>query len=357
MSFSGNMKVRLGAEYPGDTLRHCDSNALWVAKMTYDAVGSVNIRVRNLVRPVLNTIDPGRRVRLALSALYRRPRYFGFTIRAASFGNLEIKKRLLEGAPLAAGKFGAGESRLFRFCRPGPSGLPGVVPQSFMTQIYVQAGLFPRDQETMRWFTRLYADVGRDVDLLGIWFQDGESDLIRDNNLEATCAFFGFTGLEPYYFDEPWSHALKGRKVLVISPFSASIARQYERRDKIWPNGLLPHMELSYLTFPHSKALADNDYSSWREIYETFCKQMEALDFDVALVGAGAASLPLAVHAKRLGRQGIGLGGSLQLMFGITGRRWETHPFFAARVNEYWVRPSGNEVPGKRELVENGAYW
>jgi hypothetical protein len=318
---------------------------------------SFNIRFRNLVRPVLNKIDPGRSMKLALSELYRKPRYLGLTVHGANIGNIEIRKRIIERVPFAAGKFGAGESKLFRLCRPGPYGSPGIVPQGFMNQIYIQAGLFPRDQETMRWFSTLYADAGRTVDLLGVWFQDGEIDLIRDNNLESTCTFFGFIGLEPYYFDEPWSHALIGRKVLIISPFSASIARQYQRRDKIWPNGLLPEMELTYLTFPHSKAIADNKYSSWREIYESFCNQMESLDFDVALVGAGAASLPLAVHAKRLGRQGIGLGGSLQLMFGITGRRWETHPFFAARINEYWVRPSGNEVPRKRMLVENGAYW
>lgn len=325
--------------------------------MTYDAAGSANIRFRNVVRPLLNKIDPGRHMRLAANELFRKRRYRGLRVLAADVGNAEIRKRIIEKAPFAAGKFGAGESKLYRMCRPSHSGQLSFVPQSFMDQIYIQAGLFLRDQETMHWFGRLYADVSRDVDLLGIWFQDGEIDLIRDTNLEATCMFCGFIGLEPYYFDEPWSQALKERKVLVISPFAASIMKQYQRRDKIWPNGLLPEMELSCLTFPHSKALADNNYSSWRDIYESFCNQMKAMDFDVALVGAGAASLPLAVYAKRLGRQGIGLGGSLQLMFGITGRRWETHPFFVRLANEYWVRPSGNEVPRKRMLVENGAYW
>ena len=325
--------------------------------MTHDAAYATNIHVRNIVRPVLNKVDPGRRMRLALSELCRKPRYLGLRVHVPNVGNVEIRKRITERVPFAAGKFGAGESKLYRMCRPRRSGQRSLVSRSFMDQIYIQAGLFPRDQETMRWFSGLYADVGRAVDLLGIWFQDGEIDLVRDSNLAATCTFFGFTGLEPYYFDEPWSHALKGRKVLVISPFSASIASQYQRRDKVWTSGLLPEMELSYLTFPHSKALADNNYSSWREIYESFCNGMEGLDFDVALIGAGAASLPLAVHAKRLGRQGIGLGGSLQLMFGIIGRRWETNPFFAARTNKYWVRPSDNETPRNRMLVENGAYW
>jgi hypothetical protein len=325
--------------------------------MTRDGAYAVNIRVRNIVRPVLNKVDPGRRMRLALSNLYRKPWYIGLSIHPPSVGNVEIKKRIMGRVPFAAGKFGASESKLFSACRPRSGGKQTIVSQAYFDEIYLHSGVFPQDQETMRWFSELYLDVARNVDLLGVWFQKGEIELINDGRLKERCAFFGFTGLEPYYFDDPWSASLKGRKVLVVSPFSASIAAQYQRRDKIWPNGLVPDMELSYLTFPHSKALADNNYSSWREIYESFCNEMEALDFDVALIGAGAASLPLAVHAKRLGRQGIGLGGSLQVIFGIIGRRWETHPFFAARTNEYWVRPSGNEVPRKRMLFENGAYW
>ena len=325
--------------------------------MTHVGATSVNILIRNTARPILNRIDPGRRIRLALNELYRKPKYLGLNVHVTNFGNAEIKRRLTNRVPFAAGKLGAGESKLYHLCRPRRAGRHSIVPQSFMDQVYIQAGIFPRDQKTMHWFSKTYLTAGRAVDLLGIWFQKGEIEIIRDGCLSQTCMFFGFMGLEPYYFDEPWSQALAGRKVLIVSPFSASIARQYQRRDKIWPNGLLPEMELSYLTFPHSKALAENSYASWRELYESFCSRMEEIDFDVALVGAGAASLPLAVHAKRLGRQGIGLGGSLQLMFGITGRRWETNPFFAARTNEYWVRPSGSEVPRKRMLVENGAYW
>jgi hypothetical protein len=309
------------------------------------------------VRPVLNKIDPGRRIRLALSELYRKPKYLGLNVQVTNAGNAEITRRIANRVPFAAGKLGAGESKLYHLCRPRRSGRPSIVPQSFMDQVYIQAGIFPRDQKTMQWFSKTYLDAARAVDLLGIWFQEGEIEIIRDGNLSRTCTFFGFMGLEPYYFHEPWSRALAGHKVLIVSPFSVSIASQYQRRDKIWTNGLLPEMELSFLTFPHSKALADHSYASWKALYKSFCRQMEEVDFDVALVGAGAASLPLAVHAKRLGRQGIGLGGSLQLLFGITGRRWETNPFFAERTNEYWVRPTGSEVPRRRMLVENGAYW
>ena len=55
------------------------------------------------------------------------------------------------------------------------------------------------------------------------------------------------------------------------------------------------------------------------------------------------------------------MAGATQLLFGITGRRWETdHAYkeFSEKViNEYWVRPDKTEtiVNGKR--VENACYW
>jgi hypothetical protein len=79
--------------------------------------------------------------------------------------------------------------------------------------------------------------------------------------------------------------------------------------------------------------------------------------FDVALIGAGAWSVPLAVYARSLGAFGIHLGGGLQLLFGIMGKRWEGHSGIKALQNDSWVRPSAEERPPKLHLQENGAYW
>ena len=49
---------------------------------------------------------------------------------------------------------------------------------------------------------------------------------------------------------------------------------------------------------------------------------MDTTDYDVVLIGAGAFSLPLVAHAKRRGKVGIHMGGSLQILFGILGKRW-----------------------------------
>jgi glycerol-3-phosphate dehydrogenase len=55
-------------------------------------------------------------------------------------------------------------------------------------------------------------------------------------------------------------------------------------------------------------------------------KRSTKKDYDVALIGCGAYGLPLASHVKRKGKQSIHLGGGLQLLFGIKGKRWDDNP-------------------------------
>ena len=79
--------------------------------------------------------------------------------------------------------------------------------------------------------------------------------------------------------------------------------------------------------------------------------------FDVAIIGAGAWGVPLASHAKALGRVGIHLGGATQLLFGIRGARWDNHSIIRALYNDAWVRPGVADRPGKFRNIENGCYW
>nr|WP_162051116.1 MULTISPECIES: hypothetical protein [unclassified Lentimonas] len=83
---------------------------------------------------------------------------------------------------------------------------------------------------------------------------------------------------------------------------------------------------------------------------------MANIDFDVALIGAGAWSIPLATHAKALGKIGIHLGGTTQILFGIKGKRWEKggEP---AYYNDSWVRPNAAETRSGVNKIESGCYW
>ena len=60
---------------------------------------------------------------------------------------------------------------------------------------------------------------------------------------------------------------------------------------------------------------------------------------------------------KRSGRKAVHLGGATQILFGIKGKRWDAHEVISGLYNEHWVRPSTDETPQRKNVVEGGTYW
>ena len=52
------------------------------------------------------------------------------------------------------------------------------------------------------------------------------------------------------------------------------------------------------------------------------------------------------------------MGGALQLLFGIMGKRWEKHAIISGFRNEHWVYPLAEDVPENHQnYCEGGTYW
>jgi hypothetical protein len=51
------------------------------------------------------------------------------------------------------------------------------------------------------------------------------------------------------------------------------------------------------------------------------------------------------------------LGGATQVLFGIKGKRWETHDVISKFWTDAWVWPSLEETPGGAGDIEGGCYW
>lgn len=198
--------------------------------------------------------------------------------------------------------------------------------------------------------------MAQQIDLLGSW-RNGES-----RYLPQRPAVTRLGNLEPFFAQNPWTSALRGKRVLVIHPFSASIQKQYlKRRELFGDPEFLPDFDLITLQTPYTfngpgfASLPQNQ--DWFGVLGTMLKQIEALSFDVAIIGAGAYGLPLGEFAKRLGSTAIHLGGATQLLFGIWGKRWDSHPTHQKLRNANWVRPTADEVPPAAQRIEKGGYW
>ncbi len=198
-------------------------------------------------------------------------------------------------------------------------------------------------------------NVIRDVDYLIRWQYPKEEYFVRKY---CSKQLSDIDWLGVVYQGQPLGAVLKGRKVLVITPFAELVEEQYARRNLIYSNDYLPEFEL--LTYKAVQTIAgnrDSRFSNWFDALDYMASEVTKMDFDIALVGCGAYSLPLCSAIKKSHRSAIHMGGDVQLLFGIMGKRWEEDSFVQSKKNDYWVYPPKNEVPKNADKVEDACYW
>lgn len=206
-------------------------------------------------------------------------------------------------------------------------------------------------------FTDLLLAYCQETDLLGIFYCYMDDYIITEHLPSAQLTYL--TSLEPWLAGNPWSAALKGRKVLVIHPFEDSIRSQYERRADLFPGtDVLPEFTLRTLKAVQTIAgNVDSRFDTWFAALDFMTAAALKKDFDIALIGCGAYGMPLAARLKQAGKQAVHLGGALQLLFGIKGRRWVEDPGCKINFNDAWVYPRETEAPLNSNIVENNCYW
>ena len=233
-------------------------------------------------------------------------------------------------------------------------------------EVQNNAGFFYTDSRDAAFFVKLYLEALQDTDILGAWgtaFSWPEAFALKNLNLNVININYTAPWVEPYMLNgnndviKPWSFALGGKKVLVISPFSKSIQLQHSRINQVFPNNNYPIFDLQVIKAPLTQGLAKLDNLKWHDLLQNLIEQTKIIHFDVALISCGSYSLPLAHHIKKMGKVGIHCGGGLQLFFGIMGNRWNRSDYIKSFHNEYWVRPLPEETPPGSNLVEGACYW
>lgn len=232
----------------------------------------------------------------------------------------------------------------------------GYAPSTMRT-MRINAGFFPATKPMLDRFGKLMMDCAPMVDLLGSWRQ--EESMVWLYMSKATRA--PLYALEPYYFNNPWTPALEGKKVLVVHPFEDTIRKQHEegRYEHLFADPrLTPNYELQ--TLKAVQSIAGNkpdEFGDWFQALDWMKSEIDKRDFDIAIIGCGAYGFPLAAHVKQIGKKAVHLGGAVQNLFGIWSNAVNNSPEMNSIKNEYWVRASALEVPKGIEQVENSRYW
>lgn len=229
--------------------------------------------------------------------------------------------------------------------------------KNLMLRMQSNAGFFPSTEENLMKFGELMVEDSKQVDVLGSWLLD-EQVMIDGFGLKFDKIYLKY--LEPFWCTTPWSQYLTNKRIVVVHPFAESIINQYENnRGNLFDNPLiLPLFKSLRIVKAVQSIGGENDvFTDWFDALSFMEREIAKEDYDVCLIGCGAYGFPLAAYVKRQGKQAIHLGGALQLLFGIMGKRWETIPEYKTLINGKWVRPQKSEAPKSKDCVENGCYW
>ncbi|MGJ4927601.1 hypothetical protein ACQR1I_20330 [Bradyrhizobium sp. HKCCYLS2038] len=176
---------------------------------------------------------------------------------------------------------------------------------------------------------------------------------INDVSPDFRCYPFPFVEkltLHDHTLMHVFAGVLESKSVLVVSPFSESIAQNFHNRSEFFRNYAYPSFELKLYNTPITYSGLPKEFyphKNWFETVEAMKSEIRDIRFDIALLCCGSYAMPLGDFiAEQMGRKAIYVGGILQMMFGIMGRRYE-NPFFTSQINpEKFIYP----VEGQRYL-------
>lgn len=281
--------------------------------------------------------------------------FYGNPILAGEDGNDLCKEYLLTDKPCMLGRIGTIEMGVIQAYLDKKAGLIKCVGESRINLLCNNAGFFPNTEKAIDNFAETYLEAIKEIDAFGVFCNHMEDYLIH--KYAPNAKLYQFTTYEPFYYEHPWSYALKNKTVLVIHPFEDSIISQYKNRESLFDNPeVLPEFKLKTIKAVQTIGSNTGGFDNWFDALEYMKNEIDKVDFDIALIGCGAYAFPLAAYVKRLGKKSVITAGATQLLFGIKGARWDNAQT-PIPYKDTWIRPNKDEVPIDANSVENGCYW
>lgn len=285
--------------------------------------------------------------------IYNKKTYAGRQVQSIERANTIIANKLSQNTPFCVLRFGFAECLFIE----SQLGKERSRRKRWEHTIYMR-DCFQTFEECERYVNMVLNDCGK-ADIMAYWPELEMEDFIIEKYapqaIPLRARYLEPIYLEPSMVRHSWTQALEGKKVLIISPFVEDIKRQYLRISKVFPqNNPWPVMELKTLK---SVWYPGKEFENWFEALDFLFDSAIKIDFDVVLLSCGPFGFNLAARFKNVGKQAIHIGGALQMMFGIMGKRWENHQEYSRYVNEYWIRPSKDEKPDFAEELDGSCYW
>lgn len=275
------------------------------------------------------------------------------------------------GVGLAAGKMGNSERRWLEYPVVLAQEVDPLRRRAYELALGFQsvraAGVFPTDPDFLRCWCARYVEHVRQLDWIGVWPElwTAQLELLRWHGLEGRAMHWKDQQPDrssPADEDRCYLPALRGRRVLLVSPFATLLRERATRStfEAVWARTGKPWFEpaaVEAIDLPYGfEPETRSRYATALDLLDEVADELRRTDFDVALIGAGGLGVGIAGVVKSLGKVGISLGGHLQVVFGVLGDRWRSKGSWQRRYfNDAWIDMPERYVPQRGQTLEN--YW
>ena len=231
------------------------------------------------------------------------------------------------------------------------------------------AGVFPADPASVQRWCDCVKGAMTAADVLAVgWHAPmvlGEQELLAAWGWRGTKV--PLRSLEPYYVaeEERWTRLLHNQKIAVVTSFARTASQQVAKG--VWPAALGTMWPVGaewkwiQTGYPPSVALGragwEDSPADWSEAVDGVVRQVLESGARVVIIGCGGLGMIIGGRLKAAGKICIVMGGATQVLFGIKGGRWASHPVISNFWNAEWVWPAADETPMAGGAIENGCYW
>jgi hypothetical protein len=286
-----------------------------------------------------------------------------------------IRTAIQTQKPFFIGRNGSTELQLLYYYITHRANMKESYPEGLRHAIHIYSGIFPGDNASLdEWCKTYFESLGELDGTAAGWYEplfSVELALLHKFT-RPECFQTPLRSLEPYYSSSNlwWTKELRGQAICVVSSFTDTIQHQMDSGASalIWRGERAGLLDIEGATWSYVKCgYAPNvalgrggwppEIKSWKDAVDKLERDIVATGSTVALIGCGALGVILGARLKRRGISAIILGGAIQVLFGIKGKRWQTHDVISKFWNPFWVWPAASEVPGAATFVEGGCYW
>ena len=192
---------------------------------------------------------------------------------------------------------------------------PTIIPPFYE----INGGIYPLTKEIIKFYGKCIKEGIEECDY-SVYWKMHDTQYKKFSTIKKIKLLHN-RAVEPFYFNDPWSQYLEGKKVLIIHPFINTIKEQFNNREKIFSNSkILPPFILKTIKSIQTSGGGIKPHNNWMESLTFMKNSIKKEDFDIALLGCGCSDIPLSTMIKKMGRQclpkqGIKLGDHMLLQF------------------------------------------